>query len=351
MDKDSLVSLYRQMLLIRVFEDKSAEMYAKAKIGGFLHLYNGQEAIAVGVVSALRPDDDLVTHYRDHGYALARGTSANAVMAELYGRSGGTTGGRGGSMHLVDVPRRFWGGYAIVGGHLPLAVGLGYAAQHLGTGRVVVCVMGDGGTNIGTFHAALNWAQLWKTPVVFLVENNGYAMGTIITNHSAVTEVRKKALGYDMYSERVDGMDVLAVRDTIGRAAERARRGEGPALIEAVTFRYRGHSMADSDVQRPKDQIAEWKERDPITTFASSVLLAQNLATQDDLERMARDVEAEVEAAVAFADASPEPGRDTLYDFIYAQDVANMQIDGSLIGPATVLPAESILGQGNGNHG
>ena len=349
MDKDALITLYRQMLLIRVFEDRSAEMYAKAKIGGFLHLYNGQEAIAVGALSALNPDDDLVTHYRDHGYALVRGCSAKAVMAELYGRAGGTTGGRGGSMHLADVTQRFWGGYAIVGGHLPLAAGLAYAAVHHQTGRVVLCVMGDGSTNIGTFHAALNWAQLWKLPVLFLVENNQYAMGTTITNHSAVTDIYKKACGFDMYAEQCDGMDVLAVRDTVCRAAERARRGEGPALLEAVTFRYRGHSMADSDVQRPKDQIAEWKERDPISTFAANVLLAKNLAGPDDLERIAREVEAEVDESVAFADASPEPARDTLYHHIYAQDVSHMQIDGSLIGPPTLHPAIST--NGKSSHG
>ncbi|MCS7060237.1 MAG: thiamine pyrophosphate-dependent enzyme, partial [Anaerolineae bacterium] len=281
MDRDSLVSLYRQMLLIRVFEDKSAEMYAKAKIGGFLHLYNGQEAIAVGAVSALRPDDDLVTHYRDHGYALARGVSSRAVMAELFGRATGTTGGRGGSMHLVDVSKRFWGGYAIVGGHLPLAAGLAYSAQHHKTGRIVFCVMGDGSTNIGTFHAALNWAQLWRLPVIFTVENNQYAMGTVISNHSAVTEIYRKACAYDMYAEQVDGNDVLAVREVVCRLAERARSGEGPALLEAITYRHRGHSMADSDVQRPKEQVAEWKERDPIPAFAQ-VLLERKLATAED---------------------------------------------------------------------
>ncbi|MGQ9814108.1 MAG: pyruvate dehydrogenase (acetyl-transferring) E1 component subunit alpha [Candidatus Roseilinea sp.] len=348
MDKDDLVSLYRQMVLIRVFEDKSAEMYAKAKIGGFLHLYNGQEAIAVGAVSALRPDDDLVTHYRDHGYALARGVSPRAVMAELFGRETGTTGGRGGSMHLVDVSRRFWGGYAIVGGHLPLAAGLAYAAQHHKTGRVVFCVMGDGSTNIGTFHAALNWAQLWRLPVIFTVENNQYAMGTVITNHSAVTEIYRKACAYNMYAEQVDGNNVLAVREVVCRLVERARNGEGPALLEAVTFRHRGHSMADSDVQRPKSQVAEWKERDPIPAFAE-VLLERKLATPQDLEQIAREVEAEVEDAVAFADASPEPARETLYEGIYAEAVSNMQIDGSLIGPPTLGPV--ITKNGMGKHG
>ena len=344
MDKEGLISLYRQMLLIRVFEDKSAEMYARAKIAGFLHLYNGQEAVAVGALSALRPDDDLVTHYRDHGYALARGVDPNAIMAELYGRVTGTTGGRGGSMHLADINKHFWGGYAIVGGHLPLAVGLAYANVHHHQDRVVLNVMGDGSTNIGTFHAALNWAQLWRLPVIFLVENNQYAMGTAISVHSAVTEIYKKALAHDMFAERVDGKDVLAVHDAVCALADRARKGEGPALLEAVTYRYRGHSMADSDVQRPKEEISEQKARDPITMFLDDVLFKRNLITQADVEQIQKETDVIVEASAQFADASPEPALDTLYDNIYAQPVANIQVGGSLIAPATLY-------SGNGKHG
>jgi pyruvate dehydrogenase E1 component alpha subunit len=344
MDKDELVSIYRQMLLIRVFEDKSAEMYARAKIAGFLHLYNGQEAVAVGALSALHPDDDLVTHYRDHGYALTRGVDPNAIMAELYGRATGTTGGRGGSMHLSDIDKHFWGGYAIVGGHLPMAVGLAYANVYHKTGRIVLNVMGDGSTNIGTFHAALNWAQLWRLPVIFLVENNQYAMGTAINVHSAVTEIYKKAAAYDMLAERVDGKDVLAVHEAVCALAERARKGDGPALLEAVTYRYRGHSMADSDVQRPKDEISEQKSRDPITMFLDDVLLKRNLITQVEVDRIEQEVNAVVEASTRFADASPEPALDTLYNDIYAQPVANIQIGGSLIAPATLF-------SGNGTHG
>jgi pyruvate dehydrogenase E1 component alpha subunit len=349
MNKEELVSLYRQMVLIRVFEDKSAEMYARAKIAGFLHLYNGQEAVAVGALSALRPDDDLLTPYRDHGYALTRGMSANAVMAELFGRADGTTGGRGGSMHLADVNRHMWGGYAIVGGHLTLATGLAYANAYHKNGRVVLCVMGDGSTNIGTFHAALNWAALWKLPVVFLVENNQYAMGTALSNHSAVPEIYRKACAYDMYAERMGGKDVLAVHDVVCRVAERARSGEGPALIEAVTYRYRGHSMADSDVQRSKDEIAEQKQRDPIILFANDVLLKQNLVTQAQLDQILKEAEAEVESAVEFADASPEPARDTLYRDIYSQPVANMQVDGSLISPPVLYAGDTT--NGDGKHG
>lgn len=334
MDKESLVNLYKQMVLIRVFEDRSAEMYAKAKIAGFLHLYNGQEAVAVGTVSALNPDDDIVVNYRDHGWALARGTDPGAVMAELFGREAGTTGGRGGSMHLVDVDRHFWGGYAIVGGHLPLACGLAYAAQHFKNNRVVMCSMGDGSTNIGTFHAALNWAKLWNLPIIFMVENNQYAMGTAYEVHSAVPMIQKAA-GYDMYAEEVDGMDVMAVREAMCRVADRARKGEGPSFLNVVTFRYRGHSMADPDVQRNKAEIAEWRQRDPITRFAD-VLLGKNQITTKEIDAIQKEVEGMVDRAVEFADKSPEPALDTLYRDIYSQPVSNMQVAGSLIKPAQV---------------
>jgi pyruvate dehydrogenase E1 component alpha subunit len=334
MDKESLLALYRQMLLIRTFEDKSAEMYAAAKIAGFLHLYNGQEAVAVGTISALNPDDEIVVNYRDHGWALARGSSARAVMAELFGRRDGTTGGRGGSMHLVDVDRHFWGGYAIVGGHLPLATGLAYAAQHLKTGRVTLCSMGDGSTNIGTFHAALNWAKLWNLPIIFMVENNGFAMGTPYKDHSPVPMIQKAA-SYDMYSEQVDGQDVMAVRDTICRVADRARNGQGPSFLDVVTYRYRAHSMADNDQGRNKAEVNEWKKRDPINLFAENVLFNKGVTAQD-LSAIEKSVIAEVEDAAQFADASPEPSRDTLYAHIYAEPVANMQVDGSLIKPATL---------------
>jgi pyruvate dehydrogenase E1 component alpha subunit len=345
MDKDSLVNLYRQMLLIRVFEDRAAEMYAKAKIAGFLHLYNGQEAVAVGSVSALNADDDIVVNYRDHGWAIARGARSGAVMAELFGRSGGTTGGRGGSMHLVDVEKHFWGGYAIVGGHLPLAAGLAAAAQYLQTGRVTLCSMGDGSTNIGTFHATLNWAKLWNLPIIFMVEHNQYAMGTAYEVHSAVPMLQKAA-GYDMYAEEVDGMDVMAVREAICRVADRARSGAGPSFLNVVTFRFRGHSMADPDVQRPKAEIAQWKERDPITRFASDVLLKRNLVTPQDLEGIQKAVDREVEQAVEFADKSPEPALSTLYDDIYQQPVSNMQVAGSLIRPASIGDKVAL----NGKH-
>jgi pyruvate dehydrogenase E1 component alpha subunit len=350
MDNQSLISLYRQMLLIRVFEDKSAEMYTKAKIAGFLHLTNGQEAIAVGAMSALNPDDDLFTHYRDHGYAILKGAAPEAVMAELFGRSAGTTGGRGGSMHLIHTDTNYWGGYAIVGGHLTLASGVAVANQYFKNNRLVTCVMGDGSTNIGTFHAALNWAQLWKLPIIFLVENNQFAMGTTIANHSALPDIFRKADGYGMAAEQVDGNDVLAVRDVICRAAERARSGEGPTLVEAVTYRHRGHSMADPDVQRDKSEIAGWKKRDPIHRFANDVLLKRGIASPQDLEEISAEVEARVEKAAEFAENSPEPALDTLYNHIYMEPVSNMQIGGSLIRPAQVGPKQPADVNGNGRH-
>jgi pyruvate dehydrogenase E1 component alpha subunit len=338
MDNQSLINLYRQMALIRQFEDKSAEMYTKAKIAGFLHLTNGQEAIAVGAMSALNPDDDLFTHYRDHGYAILKGATPGEVMAELYGRSGGTTGGRGGSMHLLHMPTNYWGGYAIVGGHLTLAAGVAVANQHFKNGRVTLCVMGDGSTNIGTFHATMNWAQLWKLPVIFLVENNQFAMGTPIAHHSSFTEIYRKADGYGMAAEQVDGNDVLAVREVICRAAERARTGQGPTLVEALTYRHRGHSMADPDVQRDKADIADWKKRDPLIRFANEVLFKRGICSPTDLEEIQAEADKQVEAAVEFAENSPEPGLDTLYNHIYQEPVSNMQIGGSLIRPAQLGP-------------
>ncbi len=351
MDNTRLIQLYKQMLLIRVFEDKSAEMYTKAKIAGFLHLTNGQEAIAVGAMAALNPDDDLFTHYRDHGYAILKGATPGEVMAELFGRAHGTTGGRGGSMHLIHMPTNYWGGYAIVGGHLTLACGVAVANQYYKNGRVVTCVMGDGSTNIGTFHAALNWAELWKLPVIFLVENNQFAMGTPLAFHSALPDIYMKAAGYGMAAEKVDGNDVLAVNACIARAAARARRGDGPTLVEAVTYRHRGHSMADADVQRDKSVLAEWKKRDPIHRFANEVLLAQGIATPNDLEEISAQVEAEVEQAVAFAEASPEPPLSSLYEHIYMEPVSNMQTAGSLIKPPTLGAKYPADYNGNGKHG
>lgn len=321
-NRDKSLDLYRQMTLIRRFEEAAAEQYARGRIGGFLHLYIGEEAIAVGACSALRPEDDLFTHYRDHGYALARGSDPKGVMAELFGKATGVSGGRGGSMHLADVARRFWGGYAIVGGHLPLATGMALARQYLeggngGTSPAVLCVFGEGATNIGEFHESLNLAALWDLPIVFLVENNCYGMGTEVSRASAVPEIYRRACAYDMPGERVDGMDVVAVADAVGQLLERARKGRGPSLLEAMTYRYRGHSMADPELYRSKDEVEWWRAHDPIRRFEQR-LVDGRLATAEDLERIRAEAEQTVREAVAFAESSPEPSPDTLFQNIYA---------------------------------
>lgn len=307
MERNGFLKLYRQMLLIRRFEEKTAEAYAMGKIGGFLHLYIGEEAVAVGAISSLMPDDHLITHYRDHGYALALGMSPGTVMAELYGKATGCSKGRGGSMHLADVHRHFWGGHAIVGGHLPLAAGLGLACQYLDQKNSVLCIFGEGATNIGEFHESLNLVALWKLPVVFLCQNNLYGMGTYVKRASAVDEIYRKACAYDMPAERVDGMDVLAVREATGRALQRARDGSGPSFIEAMTYRFRGHSMADPEYYRSREEVEEWRLRDPITRFQRR-LRDSGMLSDEEAARIEREVTAEVEEAARFAEESPPPG-------------------------------------------
>ena len=297
---------FRRMLLIRRFEERAEEAYGHGKIGGFLHLYIGEEAIAVGAIAGLRPDDDLVTHYRDHGYALARGLDPKAIMAELYGKRTGVSKGKGGSMHLADVEKHLWGGYAIVGGHVPLATGLALANQYRNEPRVVACFMGDGATNIGAFYAGLNMAAVWKVPMIAIVENNRYGMGTPVSRASAVVDVYRKADAFGIPGFRVDGNDVLAVRDAVREAAEGARAGEGPSLIEMTTYRFKGHSMGDPQRYRTKDEVEEAKSRDPIPIWKELVLKSFPEAA-NDLERASAEVEAAVDEAVRFADESPDP--------------------------------------------
>ena len=317
LDKKTLLNFLHQMLLIRKFEDKSAELYARGKIAGFLHLYNGQEASAVGAISTLAEHDLLITHYRDHGYAIARGLDVNRCMAELLGKATGIVKGHGGSMHFFDVSLGMLGGWAIVAGHLPLAVGLGLASNYLGKQQVVLCVFGDGATNNGYFHEALNMAKLWKVPVVFLCENNLYGMGTAVHRASATLEMSRKAAPHGIPGERVDGMDVLAVREATSKAVDHARRGDGPYFLEVLTYRFRGHSMADPILYRDKAEVEEWKQRDPIVIFRQR-LEKEGLLSPQEMEQIERETDELVVEAVRFAEESPDPPLTDLYEDIYS---------------------------------
>lgn len=312
--KEHAFQLLRGMLLIRRFEEKCAELYSRGKIQGFLHLYIGEEAVAVGAMPALTAEDAIISTYREHGHALARGMPAGSLMAEMYGKANGCCRGRGGSMHLFDAGLRFYGGSAIVGGGLPLAVGLALADKLQGRQRITACFFGDGAVAEGEFHESLNLATLWQLPVLFLCENNLYAMGTHLARHQAQTDIAAKAAAYGMPAAAVDGMDVLTVETATRQAAERVRQGGGPFLLEAHTYRFRAHSMYDAELYRAKDEVERWKLRDPITTFVGR-MRETRLLTNGDLDALEKDVGAEVAAAVAYAEAGPwEPIADLLKD-------------------------------------
>src|SRR5215211_7860495 len=334
--KEQLIDFYRRMVLIRRFEEKTGEMYTRAKIGGYCHLNLGEEATIVGVMSAIEPRDYIFTNYREHGYILARGIDPNRVMAELFGKETGVSKGRGGSMHLFDAEARFMGGYAIVGGQLPLATGAGLAIAHKGLDEVVVCQMGDATTNIGAWHESLNIAQLWKLPVVFLIVNNQFGMGTSVEKGSAVPELYKKACAFNMNAERVDGNDLLAVRDATLRAVELARTEKLPTVLETISFRHRGHSVVDPDRYRSRELVEQGRARDPIPAFGRALLEA-DLIDDNGLKQIDAQVDRMVEKSVAFADESPEPAPKDLYVFDYASEVPN--IDRSLPGDHTGLAA------------
>jgi pyruvate dehydrogenase E1 component alpha subunit len=306
-----------QMVLIRHFEEKCGELYTKGKIRGFLHLYTGQEACAVGSINCLEARDKILTHYRDHGHALARGLDPNRVMAELFGKATGVAGGRGGSMHLYDVEKGFLGGYAIVAAHLPLAVGLGVAAEMKGEDFVTLCIFGDGSVGEGEFHEALNMAVLWKTPTIFFCENNLYGMG-VPFKESLSTEIPKLAAAYNMPAVSVDGMDVLEVYAATREAVQHARSGKGPYFIEAMTYRYRGHSMADPELYRLKEEIEEAKRRDCIERLKRQMMETGMLDEAGFAEIDAR-AQAVVDEAVEFAERSPQPSLDTLFDHLYKE--------------------------------
>jgi pyruvate dehydrogenase E1 component alpha subunit len=311
--------MLREMLLIRRFEEKAAEAYALGKIGGFCHLYIGQEAVAVGVSAALEPTDYVIASYREHGQALVRGIPARAVMAELYGKSTGCSSGKGGSMHLFDAEKRFMGGHGIVGGHLPLATGLAFAIKYRGGDEVCVCFFGEAAVNIGAFHEALNMASVWKLPVIFLCENNRYGMGTAFERVAAVTDVVEHACSYDMAGEVVNGMDVLDVQAATQRAVQRARKGGHPTLLEVRTYRYMGHSMSDPlhGVYRTKDEVEEQKKKDPIAQLFQH-LRQDGAIDQAGYDALAAEVKAEVDEAVKFADESPDPAPEELTTHVLA---------------------------------
>ncbi len=315
-----LLRIYHEMVLVRRLEERSAVLYQEGKIGGFLHLYIGQEAVGTGILSVRRPEDRVITAYRDHGIAISCGISARAVMAELLGKATGTSKGKGGSMHLADVGKNFWGGHAIVGAHLPLAAGMALADRYRGQNAVTLCFFGDGATNIGYFHEALNLSMLWHLPVLWVCENNQYGMGTSVERASAVPEMRQKAEGFGMPNARVDGMDVLEVRRA-GQQALEAVRGNGPFLLEVVTYRFRGHSMGDPERYRTTDEVHKYQENDPIGIFRRR-LTDSKKATSRQLDSEEAKVEEEVEDAVRFAESSPEPAPEELYRDIYAEPVA-----------------------------
>ncbi len=322
-NRDTLLSYYHQMLLIRLFEEKAGEMYTKAKIGGYCHLNLGEEATVVGFCAGLESDDYVYTNYREHGYAIGRGISPGAVMAELFGKEAGCSLGRGGSMHLFDMHRRFMGGYAIVGGQLPLATGAAFALAYRNAHEIVACQMGEGTTNNGAFHESLNLAKIYQLPIVYFVVNNLYGMGLRVEKGSAVSEIYQKACAYDMASWRVDGNDVLAVRDAVRKAANLAREKRQPSLVEAVSFRFRGHSVVDPDRYRDKQEVQQGRSADPITAFAER-LTGAGLLDEDGIHEMQERVKNEVEEAVKFADESPFPSVEAfmqgLEEYVYAPE-------------------------------
>ncbi|HUE80736.1 MAG TPA: pyruvate dehydrogenase (acetyl-transferring) E1 component subunit alpha [Pyrinomonadaceae bacterium] len=321
-DRETLLNIYYQMLLIRRFEEKSAEAYSMGKIGGFCHLYIGQEAVAVGAISAIRSDDYVLASYREHAHALAKGMTPESLMAELFGKAGGCSGGKGGSMHMFDSDRNFLGGHAIVGGQIPLATGVAFASKYKGTDQVTLCFFGEAAVNQGAFHESLNMAQLWKLPCIYICENNRYGMGTSVERAMSLQDIAQKACAYEMAAEFVDGMDVLAIREATLRAVERARKDYLPTLLEVRTYRFMGHSMSDPGNYRTRAEIEKHQERDPIKLFSAS-LKEKGVISDRELEEIETRVREEVEQALRFAEESPEPAPEELYTDIYANPIVN----------------------------
>lgn len=316
--KEQYIFWYETMQLQRKFEEKAGQLYGQQKIRGFCHLYIGQEACSSGAVSALEKGDKYITAYRDHGHPLVLGTDPRRIMAELYGKVTGTTKGKGGSMHIFDKEVGFVGGHGIVGAQIPMGAGLGFAEKYLNTGKVCICYFGDGATRQGALHEAFNMAMTWKIPTIFVVENNGYAMGTSVERTSNVRELYTLAEAYDMPAEPVDAMDVEIVHEAVGRAAERARKGDGPTFLEFKTYRFRGHSMSDPQKYRTKEEVAEWKQRDPIELIKDRIL-SQKIATEEELSTIDAKIKVQVEESVTFAEESPWPKPEEAFEDIYVQ--------------------------------
>jgi len=316
--KETYMFWFESMLLMRKFEEKAGQLYGMQKIRGFCHLYIGQEACASGAVSALIKGDKYITAYRDHAHPLALGTSPNKVMAELFAKETGVSKGKGGSMHIFDKEHGFFGGHGIVGAQVPLGAGIGFSEKYNRTGNLCICYMGDGAVRQGAFHEALNLAMLWKIPVIFVIENNGYAMGTSVARTSNVHELYKLGESYDMPSEPVDAMNVEAVHEAVARAATRARAGEGPTLLEFRTYRYKGHSMSDPQKYRTKEEVEEYKQRDPIEQVRKTIL-DKKIATEKDFEAIEQKVNGQVEASVKFAEESKYPDPSEAMHDIYAE--------------------------------
>jgi len=320
LDRETLINIYHQMLLVRRFEEKAAEIYSAGKIGGFCHLYIGQEAVAIGSISAIRKDDYVLTSYREHAHAIAKGMSPESVMAELYGKATGCSKGKGGSMHMFDKEVNFLGGHAIVGGQIPLATGVAFASKYKGTDQVTLCYFGEAAVNQGAFHESLNMAQLWKLPCIYICENNQYGMGTSLARAMSSHDISQKACAYDIASEFVDGMDVLAVREATLRAVERARKEHLPTLLEVRTYRFMGHSMSDPGNYRTRAEIERHQERDPLKLFSAS-LKEEGVLSDSEFQKIEAEVKEQVEKSVRFAEESPFPDPKELYTDVYASAI------------------------------
>jgi len=318
-NKDTYLSLYESMLLMRRFEEKAGQLYIQQKIRGFCHLYIGQEALVAGAVSAITKDDNMITAYRDHAHPIGRGMHPKYIMAELFAKVTGCSKGKGGSMHLFSKEYRFFGGHGIVGGQIPLGAGIAFADKYKGNSNVTLCYMGDGAVRQGALHEAFNMAMLWQLPVIFIIENNNYAMGTSVERTSNVTELYKLGLAYDMPSKQVNGMQCETVHEAIAEACERARKGDGPTLLEMKTYRYKGHSMSDAATYRKKEEVEEYKTKDPIEQ-ALATIKTKKYATQSELDAIDNKIKLIIEEAVTFAEESPYPDASELYKDVYVQD-------------------------------